>query len=119
MASGADKRRAAERERSRAVSALAEARPRRARRAGARPCVAALGSDPTRREVALVARAIRSSGDERALALFPADDVHFDHVGPVQELAVRAGVDAFVALDLYTEVVFPGWSPFPESGREH
>jgi hypothetical protein len=31
----------------------------------------------------------------------------------VRELAGRYGIDAFVALDLYTEVVAPGWSPFP------
>lgn len=101
------------------MSALADAAQGRSTAPVLELAFAALGSEPTRREIMLVARAIRASGDERALALFPADDVHFDHVGPVQELAKRAGVDGFIALDLYAAVVFPGWSPFPESGREH
>ena len=33
----------------------------------------------------------------------------------VEEVAEQAGADALVALDLYTEVVNPGWSPFPRS----
>jgi hypothetical protein len=68
-----------------------------------------------------VAQAIRDSQDVEAHRLFgvgpePDTDPVFDHRGctRVQELADRAGVDGFVALDLYTEVVNPGWSPFPE-----
>jgi hypothetical protein len=108
----------AERARQRAASALAEA----VRHGG--PVLglvfAALGPHPTRRELVLVAQAIRDSGDEEAHALFgassvPDPDPVFDHEActRVQELADRAGVDGFVALNLYTEVTRPGWVPFP------
>ena len=82
----AQNRSKAERERFIAVSALADAAQGRSTAPVLELAFAALGSEPTRREIMLVARAIRASGDERALALFPADDVHFDHVGPVQSL---------------------------------
>jgi hypothetical protein len=55
---------------------------------------------------ALVATAIRDSGDEEALALWG------DHYGPqyrrLGELAVAAGSRGLVALDLYVEVDNPG-----------
>ncbi len=72
-----------------------------------------------RREVALVAKAIRESGDEEALALFgagrePDPDPTFDHDALVRvaEVAERAGAGWHAALDLYTAVVNPGWAPF-------
>jgi hypothetical protein len=66
----------------------------------------ALGMGPSRRELGLVATAIRESGDEEALALWG------DHYGPqyrrLGELAVAAGSRGLVALDLYVEVDNPG-----------
>ena len=83
----------------------------------------ALGMALTGRELALVARAIRESGDEKALALFGARAGA--RTGPrfrpracaaIAEVAERAGAGGLVALDLYTEVTNPGWSPFPATG---
>jgi hypothetical protein len=81
----------------------------------------ALGPVASRRDAALVARALRASGDEEALALFgvgpevepdaPFDDGACDAVTAVAE---DAGAGPFVALDLYTEMVRPGWTPFPQ-----
>ena len=72
-----------------------------------------------RREVALVAKAIRESGDEEALALFgvgaePDPDPVFDReaFARVTEVADHAGADGLTALDLYTAVVNPNWAPF-------
>jgi len=72
-----------------------------------------------RREVALVAKAIRESGDEEALALFgvgaePAPDPAFDReaCARVTEVAEHAGADGLTALDVYTAVVNPNWAPF-------
>ena len=78
----------------------------------------ALVPDPTRREVVLVAAAIRASGDEEALGLFgvdPESEPVFDSeaCGRVKEAAGRAGLNGFDALDLYTEVACPGSLPFP------
>ena len=76
----------------------------------------ALGPGPTRREIAQVAAALRDSGDEEALALFqPPGGEYFDHeaCAAVAEIADQAGVGGLVALNLYTEVIRPGWSPFP------
>ena len=74
-----------------------------------------------RREVALVAKAIRQSGDEEALALFglgrePEPVPVFDHDAyeRVVDVAERAG-KPHDALDLYTAVVNPGWAPFGDS----
>jgi hypothetical protein len=83
----------------------------------------ALGMGPSKREIALVAKAIRESEDEEALALFRAGsqpDPVFDRVAcaAVTEIAERAGAGGLVALDLYTEVIRPGWSPFPALGAE-
>ena len=82
--------------------------------------LAALGPAANRREVALVAMALRESGDTEALAVFgldqePDSESRFDQeaCAAVTEIAVRAGAGGFVALDLYTEMVAPGWSPFP------
>lgn len=79
----------------------------------------ALGPAPSRRELALVAKAIRESGDEEALALFgagrePEPDPAFDHdaCDRVTEVAEQAGAGFHVGLDLYTAVVNPGWTPF-------
>ncbi len=75
-----------------------------------------------RREVALVAKAIRESGDDEALALFgvgaePDPDPAFDHEARrrVTEAAEHAGADGLTALDLYTAVVNPNWAPFGDS----
>ena len=81
----------------------------------------ALGPGATRREVALVAEALRESGEEEVLALFrlPGCD-YFDHeaYAAVAEIAERADAGGFVALDLYTEVIRPGWLPFPVPGAK-
>jgi hypothetical protein len=78
----------------------------------------ALGPGATRSEVAAVAKALRESGDEEALALFqPPGGEYFDREAcdAVAGIAEQAGAGGFVALDLYTEVIRPGWSPFPNS----
>lgn len=79
----------------------------------------ALGMAATKREIALVAKALRESGDKEALAL-PEPDPAFDReaYASVTEIAERAGAGGFVALDLYTEVIRPGWAPFPAPGAE-
>ena len=83
----------------------------------------ALGMGATKREVALVAKALRESGDEEALALFgvgmePQPDAPFDREAhaAVREIAEHAGAGGVVALELYTEMIRPGWSPFPVPG---
>lgn len=81
----------------------------------------ALGMGPSKREIALVAKAIRESEDEEVLALFRAGsepEPVFDRVAcaAVTEIAERAGAGGLVALDLYTEIIWPGWSPFPVPG---
>ena len=50
----------------------------------------------------------------------PGPDAPFDReaCAAVAEIAVRAGAGGLVALDLYTEFLRPGWSPFPASGAE-
>ena len=77
----------------------------------------ALGMSATKRDVARVARALRATGDADVFALFgePDPDAPFDHeaCAAVAEIAVRAGAGGLVALDLYTEFLWPGWSPFP------
>ena len=85
----------------------------------------ALGPAATKREIELVAKAIRASGDRQALELFgtglePDRDPPFDREAcrAVTEIAERAGAGGLVALDLYTEVIRPGWSPFPSPGAE-
>jgi hypothetical protein len=67
----------------------------------------ALGAGPTRRELALVARALRESGDEETVALF-AEPFSKDGWSRLAELAEQAGASGFVALDLYVEVANPG-----------
>jgi hypothetical protein len=77
----------------------------------------ALGPAATRREVALVAQALRESGDDATLAMFrPLDGAYFDResCAAVTEVAERAGAGGFVGLDVYTAVIRPGWSPFDE-----
>ena len=85
----------------------------------------ALGPAATKREIELVAKTIRASRDQEALELFgtgpePDPDPPFDRgaCGAVTEIAERAGAGGLVGLDLYTEVVRPGWSPFPSPGAE-
>ena len=77
----------------------------------------ALGMAATRRDVARVAGALRATGDPDVVALFgePGPDAPFDReaCAAVAEFAVRAGAGGLVALDLYTEFLRPGWSPFP------
>ena len=67
----------------------------------------ALGMGPSRRELGLVATAIRESGDEEALVLWDGPDF-----GPgydrLEEIAEEAGAGGFVALDLYVESDNPG-----------
>jgi hypothetical protein len=83
----------------------------------------ALGTNPARREIAQVARALRESGDDEVRQLVnpppaimfadpesvPFDREAFDRVRLVAE---SVGVGRYVALDLYTAVVNPGWAPF-------
>jgi hypothetical protein len=82
----------------------------------------ALGMAATRRDVARVAKALRETGDADVFALFgePDPDGAFDReaCAAVAEIANRAGAGGLVALDLYTEFVRPGWSPFPAPGAE-
>jgi hypothetical protein len=82
----------------------------------------ALGTTATKGDIARVAKALRETGDADVFALFgePDRDGPFDHeaCAAVAEIAVRAGAGGFVALDLYTEFVRPGWSPFPAPGAE-
>ena len=70
-----------------------------------------------RRDVARVAGALRATGDADVFALFgePDPDAPFDReaCAAVAEIAVRAGAGGSVALDVYTEFLRPGWSPFP------
>ena len=82
----------------------------------------AVGPAASKPEIQMVARALRSSGDAEALAVFglPADgktdpDPTFDHeaLGRVQAVAEEAGAGAFVGLDLYAWTVNPTWDPFP------
>ncbi len=67
----------------------------------------ALGPGPSRRELGLVADAVRDSGDREALALWDGPDY-----GPgykrLVELAEQAGAGGFVVLDLYVEVYTRG-----------
>jgi hypothetical protein len=79
----------------------------------------ALGPGASRREIAMVADALRESGDEEVLALFrPPGGEYFDHeaCAAVTEIAEQAGAGGFVGLDLYTEVIRPAWLPFPVPG---
>ena len=82
----------------------------------------ALGMAATRRDVARVAGALRATGDPDVVALFgePGPDAPFDReaCAAVAEFAVRAGAGGLVALDLYTEFLRPGWSPFLASRVE-
>ena len=50
----------------------------------------------------------------------PGPDAPFDReaCAAVAEIAVRAGAGGLVALDLYTELLQPGWSPFPAPRAE-
>ena len=82
----------------------------------------ALGMGASKREVARVAEALRATGDPEVFDLFgqPDPDGPFDREAyrAVAEIAVRAGAGGLTALDLYTEFVRPGWSPFPTPGAE-
>jgi len=78
-----------------------------------------LAADSGVGDSALVARALRASGDPVVYELFgvgpePMPNAPFDHdrCDAVQEVAEAAGADPFAALDLYTEMVRPGWAPF-------
>jgi hypothetical protein len=82
--------------------------------------LSALAAGPERREVRLVAAAIRECGDAETLSLFglPQEGPGpvFDRVAlaRVEELAEEAGASSLTALDLYAYVVAgPDWSPFP------
>ena len=82
----------------------------------------ALGPAAGKREVRLIAQALRDSGDAETLAVFglPVDpevdpNPVFDHeaCARVQEIAVEVSAGPFVGLDLYTWTVHPTWNPFP------
>ena len=81
----------------------------------------ALGACPSRREIGLVAKALRACEDSELEALVgPADrDAPFDHDAchVLQEIATEAKAGPFTGLDLYTELVRPGWNPFEEMAR--
>ena len=85
----------------------------------------ALGPGAGKREIQLVAQALRDSGDAEALAVFglPAGgetdpDPVFDREAcdRVREIAVDVGAGPFVGLDLYAWTVNPTWNPFPARG---
>jgi hypothetical protein len=82
-----------------------------------------LGSEPTRREVALTAKAIRDSADLELFEEFGmtvpsgivgSGEPTFDRVvvDRLVAAAARVGVGPYVALDLYTAVTNPDWAPF-------
>ena len=83
---------------------------------------AALGPAPTDRELALVADAVRNSGDEEAIAALEAD---YDDPAwkELDAVAIESGASAFVALDLKTvfctgvETLVRGEHPEPDSQR--
>jgi hypothetical protein len=82
-------------------------------------CVQGARPAASRREIAIVADALRESGDEEVLALFrPPGGEYFDHeaCAAVTEIAEQAGAGGVVGLDLYTEVIRPAWLPFPVPG---
>ena len=66
----------------------------------------ALGMGPARRETALVASALRASGDRETLAMFEGDTKAA--MERLEAVAVEAGSCGLVALDLLTEVLNPG-----------
>jgi hypothetical protein len=66
----------------------------------------ALGMGPSMTETALVASALRASGDRATLALFEGDTKAA--MERLEAVAVEAGSCGLVALDLLTEVVNPG-----------
>jgi hypothetical protein len=68
----------------------------------------ALGMGATRRELGLVAKALRDSGDEETLALFYEPESYGDGYRRLVDISQQAGAGGFVALDLYVEVVNPG-----------
>jgi hypothetical protein len=78
----------------------------------------ALGGAPSRTELALVATALRDTDDPAVIALF-GDRSDWDgaRCDAVMALASESGVSKFTALDLYTEVVAPGWSPFRDDSE--
>jgi hypothetical protein len=66
----------------------------------------ALGMGPARSETALVASALRESGDRETLAMFEGDTKAA--MERLEAVAVEAGSCGLVALDLLTEVLNPG-----------
>jgi hypothetical protein len=79
-----------------------------------------LAADPGGGDIALVAEALRTSGDPQVYELFgtgpePIPDAPFDgdRCDAVMAVAEAAGAGSFVGLDVYTEMARPGWSPFP------
>jgi hypothetical protein len=57
---------------------------------------------------------------KETLALFrPPGSEYFDReaCAAITEVAEQAGAGPFVGLDLYTEVIRPGWRPFPVKVR--
>ncbi len=80
----------------------------------------ALGPAARQHEIDRVARALRATQDDEVFALFgqPDFEAPFDHEASaaVAEIAERAGAGRLVALDIYTEFIRPGWSPFPTPG---
>lgn len=64
----------------------------------------ALGPGPTCRELRLVARVRRSSGDEATLALFDEPENYGGGYRRLCEIAERVGASSFVSLDLYCEL---------------
>ena len=64
----------------------------------------ALGPGPTCRELRLVARVLRSSGDEATLALFDEPENYGEGYRRLCEIAERVGASSFVALDLYCDL---------------
>lgn len=70
-----------------------------------------LGACPSRAEMALVASALRDSGDAEVTALFGDAGWNHERCTAVMEFASAVGASGFTALDLYTEFVAPGWVP--------
>lgn len=67
----------------------------------------ALGRAPSFRETALVAAALRETGDREVLAMFEAASTDRDAFDAIVAVARAAGSSGFTALDLHTELVHP------------
>lgn len=76
-----------------------------------------LGACPSRAELAVVATALRDSGDPDVTALFGGAGWNSERCSAVMEFASEVGASGFTALDLYTEFAAPEWAPLGAGGE--